>query len=110
MSASNVYPMNGGYTCGACGAWVAYGTFHSCTGTAGTTGAFTFDWAGYKQALEEIVNLLGPDRASCDENECEGCRYEMSEALLTALVALGRAQRKRLPPPHRRKPPEAPAG
>lgn len=104
--ASNIYPYGNGYTCSTCGQWVLYGSYHSCTGGAGSFIQTwpTFDFGQhYRQALEEIVNLLGPDTAGCDENECEGCRYEMAEALETALVALGRKERAPTPPPHRRK-------
>lgn len=61
------------------------------------------DWAynRMKSALEDICDLLGPE-INCEANECEGCQYELTEALDIALVALGRKPVRHVVP-HRRK-------
>jgi len=51
--------------------------------------------AALKKALENIVNALGPAlTGGCKENKCEGCKYEMDEALRIAKDALGAAERR----------------
>ncbi len=46
-------------------------------------------WNGrIKKALENIINILGPEPPKCSHG-CEGCVAEMTEALSEARVALG---------------------
>lgn len=39
-------------------------------------------------ALRQIVAVLGPNTAGCSENTCQGCRFEMQEALRIAKEAI----------------------
>jgi hypothetical protein len=43
----------------------------------------------YRKALQGVVNHLGPDKVTCEGNDCLGCRAEMAEALRIAKEALG---------------------
>lgn len=43
-------------------------------------------------ALREVVDVLGPDPATCTTNTCEGCQYEMRAAFTAARAALGEGQ------------------
>lgn len=42
----------------------------------------------YESALDHIVAVLGPGAGDCSANKCDGCRYEMREALEVAREAL----------------------
>lgn len=42
----------------------------------------------YHRALVEIVNILGPNTPHCSANVCEGCQFEMANALKAAKTAL----------------------
>lgn len=40
-----------------------------------------------KQAFKEIISVLGPYPWSCPCSKCEGCDFEINEALMTAINA-----------------------
>jgi hypothetical protein len=64
------------FHCGRCGTLLDGDTDEPATARA------------YRQALVQIVNVLGPDRVDCPENGCEGCAAESDEALRLARKVL----------------------
>jgi hypothetical protein len=48
--------------------------------------------ARLREALQHVLDVLGPNGGTCRENVCEGCKYEMTEAVDTARAALQEKQ------------------
>lgn len=46
------------------------------------------DVKAFREALEQIGNVLGSGAGSCSECKCEGCEYELWEAARIARAAL----------------------
>lgn len=75
-------------TCGACGTiaqWRA-GAWHPDGETLGSRAMGMSD--RYGKALQQIIAVLGPE-AGCGEKNCDGCEWEMGEALRLAKEAFG---------------------